>query len=90
MRPSGYLDYESMVNKYYLLNVSATDGGIPRLTSYCRLKIFVTDFNDNKPAFNHSSYVTSVSEDAPVGTTITTITATDLDSGVNSRVKHLS
>lgn len=86
VRPSGYLDYESLKTKYYILNISATDDGHPKFTSYCRLKIDVTDFNDNKPRFNSSSYVTSISEDAPVGTNITTIKAADIDSGINAQV----
>lgn len=89
VRPSGYLDYESMVTKYYMLNISATDHGQPRYTSYCSLKITVTDFNDNRPRFNSSAYVTSVSEDAAVGTVVTTMRATDLDSGINAQVMFL-
>lgn len=43
--------------------------------------VSVTDTNDNRPTFQEESYSFSVSEMAPSGHTIATITAKDLDSG---------
>lgn len=43
--------------------------------------VTVTDTNDNRPTFQEDSYSFSVSEMAPSGHTIATITAKDLDSG---------
>lgn len=86
VRPSGYLDYESMSIKYFVLNIAASDGGQPQFSSTALLNISVTDFNDNKPVFNSSSYTAKVVETASVGDRITIVTALDVDAGVNAVV----
>lgn len=52
-----------------------------KLSSTATLTVTVTDANDNRPIFEHESYSFSVSETAPSGQLIGTITAKDLDSG---------
>ena len=86
VRPSSRLDYESMAEKFYILNISATDNGHPKFTSYAVLNITVTDFNDNQPKFSQNSYKLGVSEDAAVATYFDQITATDEDVGENAKV----
>ena len=86
VRPSSRLDYESMADKSYILNISATDDGHPKFTSYATLNITVTDFNDNQPKFSQSSYNLGVSEDARVDTYFDKIIATDEDAGENAKV----
>lgn len=86
VRPSSRLDYESMSEKFYILNISATDNGHPKFTSYAVLNITVTDFNDNQPKFSQNSYKLGVSEDAAVDTYFDQITATDEDVGENAKV----
>jgi len=44
------------------------------------------DVNDNAPAFQQREYMVNVSEAAPVGTAILTLSATDADTGSNARV----
>ena len=88
VRPSGRLDYESMADKFYILNISATDNGDPQFTSYAVLNITVTDFNDNQPKFSQTSYNLGVSEDAAVDTYFDQITATDADTEQNAKVMH--
>lgn len=86
VRPSSRLDYESMADKFYILNISATDSGHPKFTSYAVLNITVTDFNDNQPKFSQNSYKLGVSEDAAVDTYFDQIIATDEDAGENAKV----
>lgn len=75
-----------MADKSYILNISATDDGHPKFTSYATLNITVTDFNDNQPKFSQSSYNLGVSEDARVDTYFDKIIATDEDAGENAKV----
>lgn len=77
-----------MADKFYILNISATDHGQPQFTSYAILNITVTDFNDNQPQFSKNSYNLGVSEDAKVDTYFDQITATDEDTGENAKVMH--
>ena len=86
VRPSSRLDYESMADKFYILNISATDNGHPKFTSYAVLNITVTDFNDNQPTFSNNSYNLGVSENAAVDTYFDQIIATDEDTGENAKV----
>lgn len=48
-------------------------------TAYVR--IFISDVNDNKPAFAQASYEVDVDEDADVGFAILTVSANDGDEG---------
>lgn len=63
----------------------------PADTAYVR--VFVTDVNDNAPAFSQSVYEISVEEDKEVGFVVITVTANDEDEGnfavVRRRVKYL-
>lgn len=44
------------------------------------------DVNDRTPVFQFRDYKSEVSEDSPVGSTITTVEATDKDSAENTAV----
>ncbi|XP_078366665.1 protocadherin Fat 4-like [Oculina patagonica] len=88
VRPSSRLDYESMADKFYILNISATDNGHPQFTSYAILNITVTDFNDNQPKFSQNSFNLGVSEDTAVDTYFDQITATDEDTGENAKITY--
>ena len=48
-------------------------------TAYVR--VFISDVNDNKPAFAQASYEVDVDEDADVGFAIVTVSANDGDEG---------
>ncbi|KAJ8896893.1 hypothetical protein PR048_002239 [Dryococelus australis] len=80
------LDYED-VNSY-ALNITASDGGSPRLSSTIVFKVFVEDFNDNPPAFPSTAIVRQIREGISVHTPIVTVTAEDPDSGPNGRVMY--
>ncbi|KAK2881970.1 hypothetical protein Q8A73_022480 [Channa argus] len=80
------LDFE--VCKDYYLTIEAWDSGNPPLSSATMVTIELMDVNDNAPAFNQDIYNVLVSEDAPVGQTITRVLAEDLDSQVNGRITY--
>ncbi|XP_022074120.2 protocadherin gamma-A11-like [Acanthochromis polyacanthus] len=70
------------------LVLTAFDGGEPQMTGTIRILITVLDVNDNAPVFTQSTYTASVFENAPEGTVVTTVSASDADYGTNSRVKY--
>ncbi|XP_077340579.1 cadherin EGF LAG seven-pass G-type receptor 2 [Lithobates pipiens] len=78
------LDYEVQVS--YTLAITAHDNGIPQKSDTTYLEILVTDVNDNPPVFQRASYSGTITEDAPVYTSVLQISATDRDSGLNGRV----
>ena len=70
------LDVDMGIQQEFNLTLSVTDG---QFTDTAFLIIIVTDINDNLPEFENESYSVTVREDIPVGTTIITTLATDLD-----------
>ncbi|XP_030644108.1 LOW QUALITY PROTEIN: protocadherin-23 [Chanos chanos] len=71
------------------LLVEARDSGDPVLSSVTSVDITVVDANDHSPVFEQSSYQLSVSEDAPVGSTLLTLLAEDRDySGQNTQLDY--
>ncbi|XP_035787631.1 protocadherin-like wing polarity protein stan isoform X1 [Anopheles albimanus] len=72
----------------YLLTVTAKDGGNPSLSDTTDVEIAVTDVNDNAPVFKVPLYQATIPEDALIGTSVVQIGATDLDMGLNGRVKY--
>lgn len=54
----------------------------PRLSSTATVVVSVTDTNDNPPQFEQEAYTTLVSETANPGTVVTTIVASDRDTGM--------
>ncbi|XP_013037677.3 protocadherin Fat 4-like isoform X2 [Anser cygnoides] len=77
------LDYESQNN--YTLNVSLSDGST---TDYATVFIKVTDINDNPPVFGVINTTINILENMPAGTSVTTVLATDVDSGFNGLVTY--
>ncbi|XP_008302186.1 protocadherin gamma-A9-like, partial [Stegastes partitus] len=68
------------------LKVIAVDGGNPQRSGTVNINVSVLDANDNAPVFNQSIYRAVVVENAPKGTYITTVNATDADIGTNGEV----
>ncbi|KAK2823093.1 hypothetical protein Q7C36_019693 [Tachysurus vachellii] len=61
------------------LTLTALDGGKPQRSAVVKINVVVLDANDNAPVFKQRLYKTSVVENAPKGTVITTVSATDAD-----------
>nr|XP_019951921.1 PREDICTED: protocadherin gamma-C3-like [Paralichthys olivaceus] len=74
--------------KTFQFKVQATDSGVPPLSSNLQIQINVLDVNDNSPVFSKSLYKVQVVENANVGTKLLTLTATDLDDGVNGQLVY--
>lgn len=83
------LDFERRPS--YNLTVRAVDHGHPRsLSSSCFVEIEVLDVNENlhRPVFSEFVYEAVVMEDAAVGTSVVTLTASDKDHGRDGVVRY--
>ncbi|XP_021515198.1 protocadherin alpha-C2 isoform X1 [Meriones unguiculatus] len=83
---SGPLDRERVAA--YNITVTATDGGIPPLTSQRTLQVEVSDVNDNPPSFLKDSYSIYVQENNLPGVLLCTVRATDPDQKENAEVTY--
>ncbi|KAM6428926.1 protocadherin-23 [Rhynochetos jubatus] len=70
------------------LVVEAWDGGSPRRRGRLRVSVRVLDENDNAPAFSSGEYRARLREDAPPGTAVCRLRATDPDLGANGEVRY--
>ena len=76
------------LNPHLSFKLIAVDGGTPQRSGTVNIEITVLDANDNSPVFNQSLYTASVTENAAIGTYITTVNASDADSGSNGLVTY--
>ncbi|XP_072351783.1 protocadherin Fat 4 isoform X2 [Scyliorhinus torazame] len=83
---AGHLDFES--RQRHELTISAEDGGWVKRTGYLSITVHVTDSNDNAPLFSPDEYFPVISENAPSGTTVVQLNATDADSGGNAVIAY--
>jgi hypothetical protein len=81
------LDFET--KSTYYLSITARDGGSPQLYAVAGVRIFLSDVNDNKPVFNPTLYLTSISETTSAGSDVIPVHATDLDTGLNAEITYL-
>ncbi|XP_036798710.1 protocadherin alpha-8 isoform X9 [Oncorhynchus mykiss] len=70
------------------LTLTAVDGGNPPKSGTSQIIVHVLDNNDNAPVFSNSLYKTRILENVPLGTTIITLNATDVDEGTNSEIVY--
>ncbi|XP_021572964.1 protocadherin gamma-B7 [Carlito syrichta] len=80
------LDRETQSAHHLVL--TALDGGDPPRSGTAQIRILVVDANDNAPVFGQDVYRVSLREDAPPGTSVLRVKATDRDEGVNSEVTY--
>ncbi|XP_040297377.1 LOW QUALITY PROTEIN: protocadherin gamma-C5-like [Bufo bufo] len=78
----GNLDREE--TSHYTIELTASDLGSPSLYSKTSVTLSVSDINDNAPVFTQSTYNAFINENSDPGTLLCTVSATDLDEGVNS------
>ncbi|KAL3270161.1 hypothetical protein HHI36_009218 [Cryptolaemus montrouzieri] len=78
------LDYKQ--EKKYILTVTATDSGGRSDTA--TVYVNITDANNFAPVFENAPYTASVFEDAPVGTTVLVVSASDNDVGLNAQITY--
>ncbi|NXX50491.1 PCDGE protein, partial [Tricholaema leucomelas] len=80
------LDRES--EQRLCLVLTALDGGDPPRSGTAQLCINVTDANDNPPVFSQDRYRVSLREDAPPGSMVLNVSATDADAGINALITY--
>jgi protocadherin Fat 4 len=67
--------------QHYILVAQAHDNGRPSLSGTVTVYVNVIDLNDNAPIFDPMSFSNEILEDVPIGSSVVTISATDMDSG---------
>ncbi|XP_045579912.1 protocadherin alpha-3 isoform X3 [Salmo salar] len=80
------LDRENRIN--HSLVLTAIDGGNPPKSGSLNITVTVLDVNDNKPVFSQDTYSVTLQENAPIGTVVVKVRATDLDEGLNRVVEY--
>ncbi|XP_068615901.1 protocadherin gamma-A2-like, partial [Brachionichthys hirsutus] len=83
---SNALDREA--EEKLLLVLTAVDGGDPQKSGTLKIHVTVRDTNDNAPVFTQSNFKASVKENAPKGTLVVILSATDADEGMNGLVSY--
>ncbi|XP_076149207.1 protocadherin alpha-2-like [Alosa pseudoharengus] len=69
-----------------ILILTALDGGKPPRSGTLQIIVNVQDANDNAPSFSKSLYKVRAVENAPHGTVIIKLNATDIDEGTNAEI----
>ncbi|XP_058263978.1 protocadherin alpha-3-like isoform X12 [Hemibagrus wyckioides] len=82
----GPLDRESV--SQYNITLTATDEGIPPLSSTTVITVHISDVNDNAPRFQDTVINVYLKENSPVGAVIYTVSAFDPDVGDNARTSY--
>ena len=87
-KDNGYLIVNAPLDREmissYVLEIQATDHGIPELSSSVLVNLEISDFNDNPPLFSQDNYTAVVQEDKPPGFVILKFHVTDADAGFNT------
>ena len=63
------------------MQVVASDGGTPSLSTSTLVTVTVTDVNDNPPMFSSSLYTLTIPESAGEGGVVGTVQVSDRDEG---------
>ncbi|XP_060752587.1 protocadherin alpha-8-like [Tachysurus vachellii] len=83
---NGALDREE--NALYNVSITATDEGVPPLSSTAVLTVHIFDVNDIAPRFPESSVSVYVKENSPAGALIASVSAQDMDFGENAQITY--
>ncbi|XP_057700688.1 protocadherin-23 [Corythoichthys intestinalis] len=74
---------------HYVLTVRANRRGTTtHPAGYAVVTVTVSDRNDNPPLFFSAEYRVRVAENAPAGTGLVRVSASDLDAGVNAKLRY--
>ncbi|XP_025754719.1 protocadherin gamma-A11 isoform X42 [Oreochromis niloticus] len=75
-------------DEFISLVLTGVDGGEPQMSGTMEILITVLDVNDNAPVFTQQVYKGTVSENATKGTTVTSVSASDADHGLNGKITY--
>ncbi|XP_025973579.2 protocadherin beta-16-like [Dromaius novaehollandiae] len=67
---------------------TAVDGGFPSRSGTALIRVQVLDINDNIPVFTRSLYKARVLENSAEDTLVVTVSASDLDAGMNGEIAY--
>ncbi|XP_060904130.1 protocadherin beta-16-like [Labrus mixtus] len=74
---------------YISLLLTALDGGEPQMSGTMQIFVNVLDANDNAPTFAKPLYRAKILENSPKSTSVTTVSASDKDIGLNGEISYL-
>ncbi|XP_037657974.1 protocadherin beta-12-like [Choloepus didactylus] len=80
------LDYEEQPELSFIL--TALDGGSPPRSGTALVSVMVVDINDNSPEFEQPFYDVKIPENSVLGSLVVTVSAWDLDSGINAEISY--
>lgn len=86
LKTARQLDRENQSRYHLIAHVQDRDRSGWECSS--QVEILITDLNDNAPQFSMQTYSVTLPEDAEVGTLVTKVHATDIDIGVNRKIKY--
>ncbi|XP_067422477.1 protocadherin beta-3-like [Emydura macquarii macquarii] len=66
----------------------AIDGGSPPRSGSAQIRVIVLDINDNNPVFSRLLYKVQVLENRPEDYLLASVSATDLDEGINGEISY--
>ncbi|XP_068571005.1 protocadherin-11 X-linked isoform X1 [Cebidichthys violaceus] len=70
----------------FVMKIKVEDGGNPPKSSTAILQVTISDVNDNRPVFKDSEVEVTVPENAPMGTSVAQLHASDADLGSNALI----
>ncbi|KAI4819510.1 hypothetical protein KUCAC02_004755 [Chaenocephalus aceratus] len=70
----------------FVMKIKVEDGGNPPKSSTAILQVTISDVNDNRPVFKDTELEVSVPENAPMGTSVAQLHASDADLGSNAQI----
>ncbi|XP_030000845.1 protocadherin beta-16-like [Sphaeramia orbicularis] len=77
-------------NKAHIpLLLTAIDGGEPQMSGTMQIFVTVLDVNDNAPTFVKPQYRAKILENSPKDTSVTTVSASDKDTGSHGELTYL-
>ncbi|XP_066525320.1 protocadherin alpha-C2-like isoform X1 [Hoplias malabaricus] len=92
---TGEIRVKEMINyedfRIYDMEIVAADKGANSLSGKCKVRVLITDMNDNHPEISIKSFTSPVKEDVAVGSVIAVVSVSDKDSGENGEIDlHIS
>ena len=80
------LDRENNAEKVIPISLIGKDGG--GKVGFCVVNVILTDVNDNAPQFRAAEYKATIASNAPRGTSVVKIAASDMDEGSNADIEY--